>query len=292
MKICTFNKKNTKKIGLIKDTSIIDLGILDKKFNCDMKTLLINWSDVYEDLKKIDKKNSPHYTIDEIKIEAPIDNPQKFLAMGLNYQKHIKEVEKRGVSVSNYQLWFNKQVSCINGPFDDIELPLVSDQLDYEVELAMVIGKKSRHLTINEAKKSIAGFMICNDLSVRDWQFRTQTLTLGKSFDTHGPIGPCIVTQDEIDDPHNLKIECHVNGEIRQSANTNDLLYSCFDQLVYLSKVMTLMPGDIITTGTPSGVGVAMNPQKFLKVADKVKCIIEKIGFIENTVINEKNKFM
>ena len=208
--------------------------------------------------------------------------------MGLNFQEHIEEVRKRGVEVSDYQLWFNKQVSCINGPFDNIEIPKVSDQLDYEVELAIVIGKKCRHLSLNEAQNCIAGFMICNDVSVRDWQFRTQTLTLGKSFDTHGPIGPCIVTTDEIGDPHNLNIECRVNNEVRQSANTNDLLYSCYEQLVYLSKVMTLMPGDIISTGTPSGVGVAMEPQNFLKVGDKVRCNIENIGHIENIVVKEK----
>ncbi|PPR76877.1 MAG: Ureidoglycolate lyase [Alphaproteobacteria bacterium MarineAlpha2_Bin1] len=288
MKLCTFEINNKSKLGIIRDKAVIDLSIIDPKFNTDMKTLFDNWEILKTELEQISNKNIQNYSIDEVRVKAPINNPQKFLAMGLNYHKHIEEVRERGVQVSDYQLWFNKQVSCINGPFDNIEIPIVSDQLDYEVELAMVIGKKSRHLDIEEAKNSIAGFMICNDVSVRDWQFRTQTLTLGKSFDTHGPIGPYIVTPDEIGDPHNLKIECKVNNEIRQSANTNDLLYSCYDLLVYLSKVMTLMPGDIISSGTPSGVGVAMQPQSFLKVNDKVKCTIENIGYLENMVVKEK----
>ncbi|MBL41644.1 MAG: 5-carboxymethyl-2-hydroxymuconate isomerase [Rhodospirillaceae bacterium] len=288
MKLCTFQINNKFKLGLVKDKSIVDLSLIDPKFNTDMRTLLDNWDSINIELNQILKKKINNYYLDEVNIKAPINNPQKFLAMGLNYQKHVEEVRERGVQVSDYQLWFNKQVSCINGPFDNIEIPIVSVQLDYEVELAMVVGKKCRHLNIQEAKKSIAGFMICNDVSVRDWQFRTQTLTLGKSFDTHGPIGPFIITPDEIGNPHNLKIECRVNNEVRQSANTNDLLFSCYDQLVYLSKVMTLMPGDIISTGTPSGVGVAMTPQNFLKVNDIVKCNIENIGHIENKVVKEK----
>ena len=288
MKLCTFKINNQNKLGIVKGKSIIDLSLIDTKFNTNMKTLLDNWDAIHTELKQISNKNITNYSLEEVNIKAPINNPQKFLAMGLNYQKHIEEVRERGVQVSDYQLWFNKQVSCINGPFDNIEIPIVSDQLDYEVELAMIISKKCKHLNLKEAQNCIAGFMICNDVSVRDWQFRTQTLTLGKSFDTHGPIGPYIVTPDEIGDPHNLKIECRVNNEIRQSANTNDLLYSCYEQLVYLSKVMTLMPGDIISTGTPSGVGVAMEPQNFLKVGDKVRCNIENIGHIENIVVKEK----
>ena len=288
MKLSTFIINNETKIGIVKDNSLIDLSLLDPKFNTDMKTILCEGPKLIEELKLISKKHDAHYSISDIKLDAPIKNPQKFLAMGLNYQNHIEEVRKRGVAVSDYQLWFNKQVNCINGPYDDIELPIVSNQLDYEVELAMVIGKKCKHINIDEAKNSIAGFMICNDVSVRDWQFRTQTLTLGKSFDTHGPIGPFIVTPDEIEDPHSLNLECKVNGELRQSANTNDLLYSCYDQIVYLSKALTLMPGDIITTGTPSGVGVAMDPQQFLKSGDIVRCSIEKIGYIENKIVKEQ----
>ena len=186
-----------------------------------------------------------------------------------------------------FPMFFNKQSSCVVGPTDPIQLPRVSSALDYEGELAFVIGKRCRHVPRARAHEVIAGYTVVNDVSVRDWQFKAQTMTLGKSFDTHGPMGPWIVTPDEIGDPHALGLRTWVNGELRQDSNTKQLVFDCFAQVETLSTVMTLEPGTVVATGTPGGVGVAMKPPKFLVVDDAVRIEIEGIGWIENRVIEE-----
>ena len=222
-----------------------------------------------------------------VKLEALVLRPRKYLANGLNYESHAAEAAKVGLEKPKHQIWFNKQVTCINGPYDPIHLPSVSDQLDYECELGLVIGKRCRHIKRDEAPSVIAGYLICNDVSVRDWQMRSPTATLGKSFDTHGPIGPWLVTPDEIGDPHNLNLRTLVIGEIRQDGNTRDLIFDCYQQVAELSTVFTLEPGDILSTGTPEGVGALMEPPQFMKEGDVVRIEIENIGHIENTVIRE-----
>jgi 2-keto-4-pentenoate hydratase/2-oxohepta-3-ene-1,7-dioic acid hydratase in catechol pathway len=157
--------------------------------------------------------------------------------------------------------------------------------LDYEAELGVVIGRKCRHVTVAHARAVIAGYFVCNDVTVRDWQQRTPTYTLGKSFDTHGPIGPWLTTDDEIKDPLALEMVLTVNGEERQRSSTGDMIYNIYDQIAYLSTVMTLEPGDILATGTPAGVGIATG--QFLKPGDVVRVEIEGLGAIENTVMPE-----
>ena len=180
---------------------------------------------------------------------------------------------------------FNKQSTSACGPFDEIHDPKVSNKLDYEGELAFIIGKKCRHVPREEAKNVILGYCVSNDVSVRDWQMRVPTFTIGKSFDTHCPFGPSIVTSDEISDPHNLDIKTEVNGEVRQDSNTKNLIFDCFQLVEHLSTSFTLEPGDLILTGTPGGVGIADN--NFLKKGDNVKISISKLGFIKNKVIDE-----
>jgi 2-keto-4-pentenoate hydratase/2-oxohepta-3-ene-1,7-dioic acid hydratase in catechol pathway len=184
-------------------------------------------------------------------------------------------------------MFFNKQSTCVIGPGQAIHRPRVSEKLDYEGELGLVVGKHCRHVTRDQARDVIAGYTICNDVSVRDWQMRSHTWTLGKSFDTHGPIGPWIVTADEVGDPHSLDIKTWVNDEQRQSSNTSQLIFDCYYLVEYLSTAMTLEPGDIIATGTSSGVGVKMNPRGYMKPGDIVRIEIEKIGALENPVIEE-----
>ncbi|MGH8552686.1 MAG: fumarylacetoacetate hydrolase family protein, partial [Methylococcales bacterium] len=208
----------------------------------------------------------------------------KYLAISLNYGEHIAET---GRDRPDYPSFFNKQVSCVIGPGASIHRPRVSHKLDYEGELAMVIGKRCRHVPKTQAASVIAGFLIANDVSVRDWQIRSPTFTLGKSFDTHGPIGPWIVTADEISDPHNLRVQTWVNHEQRQSFNTSEMIFNCFEQIEYLTTVMTLEPGDIVSTGTGSGVGVRMKPRGYMKPGDVVRIEIEGIGILENPVIEE-----
>ncbi len=218
----------------------------------------------------------------DVELDAPIDDPQKFLALGMNYKEHADKAAAAGIKVPDSQLWFNKQVSCINAPYAPIEYPKVAEKLDYEAELAIVIGKKGRHVPAADARSMIAGYMVSNDVSVRDWQMRSPTYTLGKSFDTHGPFGPWITTDDEIANPQDLDMKAYVNGELRQDSNTNDMIYSIADQIAYISQAFTLMPGDVLLTGTPSGCGI--ETQTFLQDGDVVRIEIAGLGHIENTV--------
>jgi 2-keto-4-pentenoate hydratase/2-oxohepta-3-ene-1,7-dioic acid hydratase in catechol pathway len=228
---------------------------------------------------------APSYLLASVTLEAPITDPQKFLAIGMNYQAHAEEARAAGHPVPTSQLWFNKQVSCITGPAAPIDLPKVSDKLDYEAELGFVIGKKCRHVAAADALSVVAGYLICNDVTVRDWQARSPTYTLGKSFDTHGPIGPWITTADEAPDPYTLTMSLTVNGVEKQRSSTGDMIYNIHDQIAYLSTVMTLEPGDVIATGTPAGVGIASN--SFLKAGDIVRVEITGLGAIENVVTPE-----
>ena len=186
-----------------------------------------------------------------------------------------------------HQLWFNKQSTCVIGPGAPIHIPLASSMVDYEGELGFVIGRRCRHVPAERAADVIAGYTVVNDVSVRDWQLRTPTMTMGKSFDTHGPLGPALVTADEIGDPHGLRLQTWVNGELRQDSKTDDLIFDCFEMVEHLSTVFTLEPGDVIATGTPAGVGMAMNPPQFLEAGDVVRIEIEGVGVLENPVIDE-----
>ena len=218
-----------------------------------------------------------------VRLLAPIERPGKYLAIGMNYAKHLEEADKLGVARSKHQTWFNKQTTCLSGPHDDID-PGVTEKLDYEVELGAVIGLPAKGVDRAAAKDHVFGYVVANDVSARDWQFHTPTFTMGKSFDTHGPIGPWIVTADEIADPHALELRCYVNGELRQKSNTAAMVHNLWAQIAYLSTAFTLEAGDLIATGTPEGVGVAMDPQVFLQPGDVVRCEIDQIGVIENRV--------
>jgi 2-keto-4-pentenoate hydratase/2-oxohepta-3-ene-1,7-dioic acid hydratase in catechol pathway len=193
-----------------------------------------------------------------------------------------------GIKVPDSQVWFNKQVSCVHPPYEPVQMPRASDKLDYEAELGVVIGRRCRHVSVEEAPSVVAGYVVCNDISVRDWQMRSPTMMLGKSFNTHGPFGPWIVTADEVRDPHALRMRMKLNGEIRQEVSTGEMIYNIWDQIAYLSTVMTLEPGDVLATGTPSGVGVAMKPPSFVKVGDVMRVEIDGIGHIESTVVPER----
>ena len=219
----------------------------------------------------------------DVRLLAPVERPGKYLAIGMNYGKHLEEADRLGVKRAAHQTWFNKQTTCISGPYDEIE-PGVTEKLDYEVELGAVIGKSAKGVAEADALDHVFGYFVANDVSARDWQFHTPTFTMGKSFDTHGPIGPWIVTADEAPDPQALALRCYVNGELRQSSDTGQMIHGLRQQIAYLSTAFTLEPGDLIATGTPEGVGVGMDPQTFLKPGDVVRCEIDGVGAIENRV--------
>jgi len=217
--------------------------------------------------------------------------PRKYLAIALNYADHIAEM---GMEAPEVPVFFNKQVTCVVGPGAEIHMPKVSTFLDYEAELAIVIGKRCRHVPPDRAHEVIAGYTCANDVSVRDWQGRAQTMTIGKSFDTHGPLGPWLVTPDEVGDPQDLRVRCYVDGELRQDASTAEMVFDCAQQVSHLSEAFTLEPGDVIATGTPSGVGLGRQPirENLLRVGSTVRVEIERVGELVNTVVEEPEGFL
>ena len=219
-----------------------------------------------------------------VRLLAPIERPGKYLAIGMNYGRHVEEAERLGVARPDKQYWFNKQTSCISGPLDEID-PGVTEKLDYECELGVVIGAPAKGVAGVDALSHVFGYIVVNDVSARDWQHHSPTFTMGKSFDTHGPTGPWIVTADEIPDPQGLGLRTWVNGELRQSSSTRAMIHTVAEQIEYLSTAFTLETGDLLATGTPEGVGAAMRPPTFLRSGDVVRCEIDGIGFIENRVL-------
>ncbi len=210
--------------------------------------------------------------------------PPKFLAIGLNYADHIAE---SGLDRPAFPTFFNKQSTCVVGPNDPVHVPRVSALVDYEVELGIVIGRRCRHVPAARAVEVVAGFIVVNDVTVRDWQFKAPTWTLGKSFDTHGPIGPWIVTPDEVGDPHDLRLRTLVNDRVLQDASTKEMVFDCWQQIETLSTAFTLEPGDVIATGTPAGIGASRTPPVFLRPGDVVTVEVERIGVLTNPVIAE-----
>lgn len=222
-------------------------------------------------------------------ILQPILRPRKILGIGVNYAAHAKEsVSFIQNPKSNVQKWFNKQATAANGPFSDVHLPVVSDQLDYEAELVVVIGKTGRHVPEARASELIAGFCCGCDFSVRDWQRASPTMIMGKGFDTHAPFGPFLVTPDEIENLSALEVRGIVNGERRQTGRVRDMTFSIAQQIAHLTAAFTLEPGDVIFTGTPAGVGAGFDPPKWLKAGDIVRVEVDQLGHIEHRITAEK----
>src|SRR6266478_6897929 len=271
------------RLGVVLGEGVVDLGAVGMVYP-SMLSIIEGGAGALHEISRFVSTSAAGVALKDVRLLAPIERPGKYLAIGMNYQKHLEEAARLGVPAPKQQLWFNKQTSCISGPYDDID-PGVTEKLDYEVELGVVIGKPAKYATEETAREHIFGYFVANDVSARDWQFHSPTFTLGKSFDSHGPIGPWIVTADEIADPHALTLRCFVNGEIRQSSNTREMIHNIYEQIAYLSTAFTLESGDLIATGTPEGVGVGMIPPVFLRPGDRVRCEIDNIGVIENRVI-------
>jgi 2-keto-4-pentenoate hydratase/2-oxohepta-3-ene-1,7-dioic acid hydratase in catechol pathway len=284
MKLVTFTQGNSTRIGVLDGDAIIDLSVAAPTLPREMCAFLTAGAPALAAAKQAVGSTSARMALKDVKLEAPILRPPKILAVGLNYKDHIAET---GNKTPEVPMIFNKQSTAVTSPQGDIYLPRESEQLDYEGEFAVVIGRYCRHVPKNRAREVIAGYTIVNDVSVRDWQRRVPTFTMGKSWDTHCPLGPWITTADEVGDPHTLELKTWVNGELRQHSNTSQLLFNAFDLVEHLTTAFTLEPGDIISTGTPGGVAVAMKPPKWLKPGDVVKIAIDKLGEIENRVIAE-----
>jgi 2-keto-4-pentenoate hydratase/2-oxohepta-3-ene-1,7-dioic acid hydratase in catechol pathway len=269
--------------GALVGDQIVDLGGNGDGGPGGMLELLESGDAGIERANELIASGAGRIDADHVTLTAPV-RPRKFFAIGLNYADHIAET---GMETPEHMTVFAKAITCVTGPYDDVARPIVSDMLDFEGEMGFVIGKRCRHISAAEAPSVIAGYTVINDYSVRDWQLMTPQWSIGKSFDTHGPFGPAIVTADELDDPHALDIRTYVNGELRQASNTSQLIFSCFDQVEILSKVCTLEPGDVIATGTPSGVAVAEKEPRWLMPGDGVRVEIEDLGALENKIVQE-----
>lgn len=267
------------RLGAVVDGGLIDVSRHVTGTPGDMIALIRQWDALRPRLEQA-IAGRPDQPLASVKLRAPIIRPGKILAIGLNYLDHIAET---GAQRPTYPTFFAKMPTAANGPFDPIELPFVSQDLDHEAELVVVIGRRCRNVPRDRAREVIFGYCCGNDVSVRDWQKRTSQWIVGKSFDTHAPFGPWITTAAEVN-VHDLGIRALVNDELRQNSNTSQMLFDCEAQIEHLTKAMTLEPGDLIYTGTPAGVGMARKPPLYLKSGDVVRIEIDGLGAIENRV--------
>lgn len=284
MKLCTFVSAGAHRLGVVEGDAVVDLSEAAPDLPREMTALLAAGDDALARAASAAKSAKSRRPLAAVSLASPILRPPKFLAIGLNYADHIAETGREKPALPTV---FNKQSTCVVGPGAAIHVPRASEKVDYEGELAFVIGRRCRHVPRERAHEVIAGYLVANDVTVRDWQIRVPTWTMGKSWDTHGPLGPWLTTRDEVGEPHGLRLRTWVNGELRQDSNTKQLIFDCFALVEHLSTAFTLEPGDVVSTGTPSGVGVAMKPPKYLVAGDTVRIEIEGLGVLENPVIAE-----
>ena len=279
MKLATFSQGSASELGVVLDGErIVSLSRAAPSLARNMIDLIARWSQVEGEVRRIAAEAKDPLALADVHLHAPVRRPGKIMAIGLNYADHIAE---SNMGTPEHQLWFTKAVTSINGPFDPIQIPKVSQAVDYEAELVAVIGTGGRHISKDKAASAVFGYCVGNDVTERAWQHRTPQWSVGKSFDTHAPIGPWITTADEVADPHNLGIRGLVNGDLRQNSNTSNLVFNIWDQIEHLSKAMTLEAGDLIFTGTPGGVGAGFKPMKFLQPGDRSRIEIDGLGAIE-----------
>jgi 2-keto-4-pentenoate hydratase/2-oxohepta-3-ene-1,7-dioic acid hydratase in catechol pathway len=277
MKLATYEDGGLK-TGIVDGDLIIETG-----FDGTMIELIERWDKLRPELEAR-ASAADGKPLSSVELCAPVQKPAKIWAIGLNYADHIAE---SNMGTPERQVWFTKAQTSVNGPFDPILIAKGTATADYEVELVAVIGKRGKHIPADRAHEYIFGYCVGNDVTERMWQHATPQWSLGKSFDTHAPIGPWITTSDEVGDPHALDLSCTVNGERRQHSNTKNLVFNIWQQIEHLSVGITLEPGDLIFTGTPGGIGAAMDPRVFLKAGDVVRCEVEKLGVIEATMAAE-----
>lgn len=278
MKLATYTANGQTRTGIVVGDSIIATGI-----GGTMIDLIRDW-DALKPTLEAKAAAGGGVPLSSVKLEAPVQRPGKIWAIGLNYADHIEEAK---METPQRQVWFTKAQTSVNGPYDDIEIATGTMTNDYEAELVAVIGKGGKHLGVDDAPAAIFGYCVGNDVTERMWQHGSPQWSLGKSFDTHAPMGPWIVTADEVGNPHNLGLRCIVNGETRQDSNTRHLVFNIWQQVEHLSVGMTLEPGDCLFTGTPGGVGAAMDPRRFLQPGDVVRCEVDGLGHLEATMIAE-----
>jgi 2-keto-4-pentenoate hydratase/2-oxohepta-3-ene-1,7-dioic acid hydratase in catechol pathway len=284
VRLCSFEHDGALRAGVVQEDGVVDLSVAAPELPRDVAALIAGGEAALARARAAAEKARERLPLASLRLGPPILRPPKFLAIGLNYADHAAE---SGQKPPAFPIVFNKQSTCVTGPRDPVHMPRVSSALDYEGELGFVVGRRCRHVPRARAHEVIAGYLIVNDVSVRDWQLRVPTMTMGKSFDTHGPLGPWLTTSDEVGDPHGLRLRTWVNGELRQDSSTKQLIFDCFALVEHLSTAFTLEPGDVVATGTPGGVGIAMKPPRMLRVGDVVRIEIEGLGALENEIVAE-----
>ncbi|MGH6872973.1 MAG: fumarylacetoacetate hydrolase family protein [Rhizomicrobium sp.] len=280
MRLATFNAGGADRLGAVVGERVVPLPDIAH----DMTGLIARWGDLEAAVRRMAPDAARAIPLAEVTLKAPVPRPGKILAIGLNYADHIAET---GAQKPEHQTWFAKMANAVNGPHDGIVIPRLAKAVDYEAELVVVIGAGGKHISRADAPRAVFGYCCGNDVTEREWQRRTSQWIVGKSCDTHAPMGPWITTADEIPDPHRLGIRCMVNGETRQSSDTGKLIFDVWDQIAFLSEAMTLAPGDCLFTGTPHGVGMAMKPPRFLAPGDGVRVEIDGLGAIEASCVAE-----
>ena len=284
MRLITFTERGCTRAGLLVQDGVVDLTKACPSLPADLLSLIQIGEPALTMIARM-AGNSAHYAHDEVILDSVIKRPPKIIAIGLNYRAHAEE---SNMALPEVPLVFTKQSTSANGPYNPIYWSEEGKAMDYEGELAMVIARNCRRVTRDQAKEVILGYCVANDVSVRDWQMRgtPPSFTMGKSWDSHCPLGPSIVVDEGID-PHNLRLQTWVNGARRQDSRTDDLIFDCYALIEFLSTAFTLEAGDVILTGTPSGVGFAQQPPAQLVPGDRVRVEIEGLGAIENEVIVE-----
>ncbi|MDE2955023.1 MAG: fumarylacetoacetate hydrolase family protein [Gemmatimonadota bacterium] len=286
MRLVTFSHRGLRRLGARSGDSIIDFSAADPSIPSTMREFLEAGDNAISRARTVIDRGDHAISETGVSIHAPIDNPEKIICIGLNYADHAAE---SGMPIPDEPIVFSKYASSIIGPDENIVAPSASSQVDYEVELVVVIGKRGRNISEEDALNHVAGYMVGHDVSARDYQLEKPGAQwmMGKTFDTFAPIGPDLVTTDDVPDPHNLGIRCILNGETVQDSNTSQLIFDVPKLIAYLTHVFTLAPGDLIFTGTPHGVGMGREPQLWLKHGDHVICEIDGLGRLENPVVSD-----
>ena len=285
MRLVTFEDGAGTRWGALAGDGVVDAADVEPRLPSSLIEALAAGPDGLAPLGRAAGAARGRRPVSEVRLRAPIPAPGKIVCVGLNYREHAAE---SGADVPGAPTIFAKYANAVAGPGDAIALPPESDQVDYEGELGVVIGRVARRVPAAEALSCVAGYVPFNDVSARDWQHRTSQWTLGKSFDGFAPMGPALVTADEVPDPQALSLEVRVGGEVLQSASTSDMIFPVAEIIAEVSSVMTLLPGDVIATGTPSGVGAARTPPRFLRPGDVVEVDISSLGVLRNPVVAER----
>lgn len=285
MRLATVDTNKGRRAVVAVGDQLVDLHAADPELPVCLRALLeLGPAALQKAQQAAQRSSTARYAADQVKWAAPIAEPRKIICLGLNYRDHAAE---SGAPIPKDPVLFSKYATALIGHGEPIVLPPVSQEVDYEAELVIVIGKKGRNIKAAEASSYVAGYTIGHDVSARDWQLKKdgKQWMVGKTFDTFAPTGPFLVTADEVGDPHQLGIRLRLNGETMQDSNTQQMIFGVGETLAYLSQVMTLEPGDLIFTGTPPGVGFARKPPVFLKPGDVVEIEIDKLGVLRNPVV-------